>query len=46
MAAKDVSNGMDYKAHHSTYSGFLSLFKWGTVASLAVAALVIALLVR
>lgn len=45
MTANDASNGMDYKAHEGTYSGFLVLFKWGTIVSLVAAAAVIAILV-
>jgi hypothetical protein len=40
-----ASSGMDYKAHERTYSGFLVLFKWGTIASILAAAAVVALLV-
>lgn len=32
---------MDMRAAESTYGGFISLFKWGTVATIAVAAFVI-----
>lgn len=33
---------MDYKAHDTTYSGFLSLLKWGTILSIiaAIAAII------
>lgn len=43
MAANgDAQN--DMPAHVATYSGFLSLFKWGTILSLIVAAIVILLI--
>ena len=32
---------MDMRAAESTYDGFISLLKWGTVATIAVAAFVI-----
>jgi Bacterial aa3 type cytochrome c oxidase subunit IV len=34
----------DFNAAQQTYSGFLSFMKWGTVASLAVSALVVLLI--
>ncbi len=34
----------DLKSAEQTYSGFLGLMKWGTVASIAVVALVVFLL--
>lgn len=37
---------MDYKAHDETYSGFLTLLKVGTIASVAVAVLVVFLISR
>ena len=43
MAAAGNSNN-DLQAHQSTYSGFLTLFKVGTIASLLVAAIVILLI--
>lgn len=45
MAGGNVASGMDQKAHENTYAGFISLFKFGTLASLAVAAFVVYLLV-
>ena len=44
--AQGVASGMDQKAHEKTYSGFIGLMKWGTVASIIVAAFVVYLLVR
>lgn len=38
------SSPMDTKAHEQTYVGFLKLLKFGTVASLLVAALVVYLI--
>jgi hypothetical protein len=34
----------DMKAHEQTYTGFIGLLKWGTVASAIVAAFVVYLL--
>lgn len=39
--AHPTATEMDYPAHERNYGGFLSLLKWGTIASLLVAALVI-----
>ncbi len=41
-----AGKGSDFQAHERTYSGFITLFKWGTVASLIVAAIVILLITR
>ena len=35
---------MDYPAHERNYSGFIKLFKWGTVAVAIIAAIVIAII--
>ena len=35
---------MDYKAHNNTYSGFLSLLKWGTILSALTGLLVVFLI--
>ncbi|MEO6113600.1 MAG: aa3-type cytochrome c oxidase subunit IV [Sphingomicrobium sp.] len=32
---------MDYPAHERNYSGFIKLFKWGTLATAIIAAAVI-----
>lgn len=41
---------MDSEQHfrnaQATYSGFVGLFKWGTIASIAVAALVVLLIAK
>jgi len=37
---------MDYKAHHQTYAGFLTLFKIGTAVSIVAAVVVILLIAR
>jgi len=37
-------NRGDLRAHQETYSGVMSLLKWGTVASAIVAAIVILLI--
>lgn len=39
-----MASGNDMKAAESTYAGFLTLLKWGTVASALVTALVIFLI--
>lgn len=39
-----MSSGMDYKSATQTYSGFISVMKWGTIASIAVGALVVLLI--
>jgi hypothetical protein len=38
------NNHGDMRAHQETYSGVMSLLKWGTVASAIVAAIVIFLI--
>ena len=35
---------MDYPAHERNYSGFIKLFKWGTIASAIIAAIVVAII--
>ncbi|GGE76390.1 MULTISPECIES: aa3-type cytochrome c oxidase subunit IV [Sphingomonas] len=40
MAANE-SNGMDQKAHVSTYLGFLNMAKWGTIATIVIVAIVV-----
>ena len=35
---------MDYPAHERNYSAFIKLFKWGTLATAIVAAIVIAII--
>jgi hypothetical protein len=37
----EMASGNDMKSHTSTYSGFIGLFKWGTIASALVTALVV-----
>ena len=37
-------SGMEIKAHEQTYDGFLTLLKFGTIASLLIAALVVYLI--
>lgn len=39
--AEPYANEMDYPAHERNYSGFIKLFKWGTVASVIIAAIVV-----
>lgn len=39
-----MANISDNKAHEQTYSGFIGLLKWGTVATLIVTAIVIFLI--
>lgn len=43
MAANGDS-GFEMEAHEGTYSGFTVLMKWGTIASLAAAAVVVLLI--
>ncbi|MES2750863.1 MAG: aa3-type cytochrome c oxidase subunit IV [Pseudomonadota bacterium] len=33
------ADGMDYQAHEQTYEGFLTMTKWGTIAVVAILAL-------
>lgn len=42
MGSGETQN--DMPAHVETYTGFISLFKWGTILSLIVAAFVILLI--
>lgn len=39
-----MASGNDMKSAESTYSGFLTMLKWGTIVSVLVAALVIVLI--
>ncbi len=39
-----MASGNDIKAAETTYSGFINLFKWGSVAVAIVAVLVISLI--
>ncbi len=39
-----MSSGNDYKAAEKTYSGFIGLMKWGTVATIIVTAFVVLLI--
>ena len=39
-----MASGNDMKAANSTYSGFIGLFKWGSIAAALVTALVIVLI--
>ena len=40
-----MASGNDMKAHQSTYTGFLGLVKWGTILTVLVTILVMALIV-
>ena len=42
--AADSDTGFDMRAHEQTYSGFLGLFRWGTVACAIIAAVVVYLI--
>lgn len=42
--SEDHGAPMDYKAHNQTYSGFLSLFKWGTILTALTGILVVFLI--
>jgi hypothetical protein len=46
MGTVMAGKGSDFQAHERTYSGFITLFKWGAVASFIVAAIVILLIAR
>lgn len=39
-----MSSGQDIRAAQSTYTGFIGLMKWGTIACVIVAAIVILLI--
>jgi hypothetical protein len=39
-----MASGNDYKAHNSTYSGFIGLVKWGTILTALVTVLVVYLI--
>lgn len=39
-----LAGNQDMRAANETYSGFLTLFKWGTIVSAAVALLVIVII--
>ena len=39
-----MATGNDMKAHNSTYTGFIGLVKWGTIITVLVTVLVIALI--
>lgn len=39
--AHPTATEMDYPAHERNYSGFIRLFKWGTLGAAIVAAIVI-----
>lgn len=39
-----MAGNQDMKSAEQTYSGFLGLMKWGTVATIAIAALVVFLI--
>lgn len=40
----DVSSDQNYRAAEQTYSGFVGLVKWGTIATLIVTAIVVLLI--
>ena len=48
MAGHGESNGeagaMDITAHRAAYQGFMSWFKWGTIISFIVAAIVVVII--
>lgn len=44
VKGKIMAGKGDMKAHEDTYSGVMSLLKWGTIGSLLVGALVIVLI--
>jgi hypothetical protein len=41
MGINTMASGNDMKAANSTYGGFTSLIKWGTIVSLLAAAVVV-----
>lgn len=44
MAETGDNHGTEIKAHSETYSGFASMMKWGTLATILVTALVVFLI--
>ena len=40
----DKTAAGDFGAHEQTYAGFLTLFKWGTIASAILTAIVVVLI--
>lgn len=42
----EAGDAKDFKAHQGTYAGFIALMKWGAVASVLVALLVILLIYK
>jgi hypothetical protein len=44
MGTVMAGKGSDFQAHERTYSGFISLLKWGAIASLVITAIVILLI--
>ena len=42
--AADQESGMDQQAHVRTYSRFLGMVKWGSIACAVVAAIVVAII--
>lgn len=42
--ADNGPSAMDYPAHEKTWVGFVALMKWGTIATVAVTALVVFLI--
>jgi len=45
MASDEIPAPTDIKPHESTYSGFLAIAKWGTIASIITVIVVIYALV-
>ncbi|MFN3517347.1 MAG: aa3-type cytochrome c oxidase subunit IV [Novosphingobium sp.] len=41
-----MASGNDMKAHESTYSGFTSVVKWGTVAAVLVTAFILYMITK
>jgi hypothetical protein len=41
-----MASNNDMKAHNQTYEGVMSLLKWGTIASAAIAVLVVILIAK
>ena len=44
MGTVMAGKGSDFKAHEQTYAGFISLFKWGAIASFVLAIIVVLLI--
>ncbi len=44
MGISEMASGNDMKSHTSTYSGFLGMLKWSSIATVVITAFVILLI--